>query len=87
MNRKEIIIAITALLVMIGGILFFMKALYPGSSDKGHRGGGAMRSTVVRAVPSDAVAFIVLDGTSRSAEVLADTTGLLGAFAGSSAVN
>lgn len=86
MNRKEIIIVITALLVMVGGILFFMKALYPGSGEKGH-GGGAMRSTVVRAVPSDAVAFIVLDGTARSAEVVADTTGLFRAFAGSPAVN
>ncbi|MBR6347293.1 MAG: hypothetical protein IKR69_07895 [Bacteroidales bacterium] len=86
MNRKEIIIAVTALLVMVGGIVFFMKALYPGSGDKGHSS-GAMRSTIVRAVPSDAVAFIVLDGTPRSAEVVADTTGLLRSFAGSAAVS
>lgn len=74
-NRTaNLIIAVLALLV--AGIVLAVSRLY-----KPAQQGGAVEVSegmdVLKAIPSDAVAVFVFDGTARARTVLADSTGLL----------
>lgn len=70
------LVTLASLLVLIGCIAFAVVRLYK----KDATSGSAQVSdawTVLSAVPSDAVAVIVFDGTVRARSVLADSTGIL----------
>ena len=70
------LVTLTCLLVLLGCIVFAVVRLYKAdsASDAVHAPEGW---AVLSAVPSDAVAVLVFDGTSRARSVLADSTGIL----------
>ena len=74
-----VIIAVLAL--MLAGIVFAVSRLYTDRSPASEASSEVGASwAVLRAVPSDAVAVAVFDGSRASQKVLADSTGLLQGF-------
>ena len=76
MGKRFTIVAVTAVAVLLAGIAFAVSRLYApvkGESAKQVPQGWS----VLKAVPSDAVAIMVFDGSAKAAKVLADSTGLL----------
>ena len=77
MGNKSTWIAIVAAAVLMAGIAFAVTRLY------GSGGGNKADTTapseweILKAVPSDAVAVMVFDGSKAARKVIADSTGLL----------
>ena len=68
--------AVTAVAILLAGIAFAVSRLY--APVKGEsRSQMPQGWSVLSAIPSDAVAVFVFDGSSKAAKVLADSTGLL----------
>lgn len=76
MEKKTTWIAIAVVAVLIAGIAFAVSRLYGGTSGKAS---AAVPTSwdVLRAVPSDAVAVAVFDGSRDARRVISDSTGLL----------
>lgn len=82
MNRRTTIIAITAIALMLSGIVFAVSRLY-GTDKPAAAGRQAAESgewSLLRAVPSDAAVIFCFDGSRQSRRVVADSTGILQAF-------
>ena len=82
MGKRSTIVAVSALALLIALIVFAVSRLYSGVPDKGGRPDkdpGAQWN-VLRAVPSDAVAVAVFDGSRAAARTIADSSGLAAAF-------
>ena len=80
-KRTSSIVAAVAVALLVGGLVFAMMRLYK----EGDAGGSESTPTlsgwqVLNAVPSDAAAVFLFDGSHKAAKVLADSTGLLGAL-------
>ena len=75
MGKRFTIVAVTAVALLIAGIAFAVSRLYRpvGAVKEGAPAGWS----VLKAVPSDAVAVFVFEGSSKSARLAADSTGLL----------
>ena len=76
MGKKSTWIAAAAAALLVAGIVFALAKLY----SKPASGGAATVSEawdVMRAVPSDAVAVFVFDGSKAARNLIADSTGLL----------
>ena len=78
MGKRFTIIAVTAVAILLAGIAIAVSRLYAPDSGESHAQ-VPQGWTVLGAVPSDAVAVFVFDGSSKAAKVLADSTGLLAA--------
>lgn len=77
MGNKSTWIAIVAAAVLIAGIAFAVTRLYgTGGAKKADKATPA-EWEILRAVPSDAVAVMVFDGSRAAKKVIADSTGLL----------
>jgi len=81
MGKRATIVVITVLALMLAGIAFAVSRLYA------EGGGETPRSEelagtwdVLKAVPADAVAVAVFDGSKSAAQILADSTGLFQGF-------
>ena len=78
MGKRFTIVAVTAVAILLAGIAFAVSRLYaPGKGES--RAQIPQGWSVLSAVPSDAVAVFVFDGSAKAAKVLADSTGLLAA--------
>ncbi len=78
MGKRFTIVAVTAVAILLAGIAFAVSRLYaPGKGES--RSQLPQGWSVLNAIPSDAVAVFVFDGSSKAVKVLADSTGLLGA--------
>ena len=78
MGKRFTIVAVVAVAVLLAGIAFAVSRLY--APDKGESHSQVPQGwTVLGAIPSDAVAVFVFDGSSKAAKVLADSTGLIAA--------
>ena len=78
MGKRFTIVAVTAVAILLAGIAFAVSRLY--SPSKGEsRTQLSSDWTILGAIPSDAVAVFVFDGSSKAAKVLADSTGLVAA--------
>ena len=76
MGKRFTLAAITAVALLLAGIAFAVSRLYaPAKSEAGSQ--IPQEWSVLRAVPSDAVAVFVFDGSAKAAKVLADSTGLI----------
>ena len=76
MGKRFTIVAVTAVAILLAGIAFAVSRLY--APVKGEsRSQMPQGWSVLSAIPSDAVAVFVFDGSSKAAKVLADSTGLL----------
>ena len=77
MGKRTTIIAVTALALLLAGIAFAVVHLYrpvgPGTAERQVPASW----NVLEAVPSDATAVVVFDGSPRAARLLADSTGFL----------
>ena len=77
MGNKSTWIAIVVAAVLIAGIAFAVTRLYgTGGAKKADKATPA-EWEILRAVPSDAVAVMVFDGSRAARKVIADSTGLL----------
>ena len=75
------IVAVTAVALLVAGIAFAIISLYKGGDSKAGEGASVPSDlSVLRAVPSDAAAVFLFDGSNKAAKVLADSTGLLQAL-------
>ncbi len=78
MGKRFTIVAVTAVAILLAGIAFAVSRLYaPGKGES--RSQLPQGWSVLNAIPSDAVAVFVFDGSSKAVKVLADSTGLLAA--------
>ena len=77
MGNKKTWIAIATAALLVAGIAFAITRLYGtgGQSSSGVKVGEQW--AVMRAVPSDAVAVMVFDGSKAAKKVIADSTGIL----------
>ena len=79
MGKRFTIVAVTAVAILVACIAFALSRLYaPGKGEAPSETPQGSWS-VLRAIPSDAVAVFVFDGSSKAVKVLADSTGLLAA--------
>ena len=78
MGKRFTIVAVTAVAILLAGIAFAVSRLYAPGKGESH---SQMPQgwNVLSAIPSDAVAVFVFDGSSKAVKVLADSTGLLAA--------
>ena len=80
MGKRSTIVAVTVLALLLAGIALAVIRLYkpagPGTAEKQV----AASWNVLGAVPSDATAVVVFDGSSRAAGLMADSTGFLQGF-------
>lgn len=78
MGKRFTIVAVTAVAILLAGIAFAVSRLYaPGKAESHSQ--MPQGWSVLSAIPSDAVAVFVFDGSSKAVKVLADSTGLLAA--------
>ena len=76
MGKRFTIVAVAAAALLLAGIVFAVSRLY--APDRGESHAQMPQGwSVLSAVPSDAVAVFVFDGSSKASKVLADSTGLL----------
>ncbi len=81
MGKRSTIVAVTALALLIAGIVLAVLRLYRGGSETPAPAEDAPAAwSVLRAVPSDANAVWVFDGSAKAARVLADSTGFIQGF-------
>ena len=82
MAKRSTIAAIVLVAVLLAGIVYAVTKLYTEVPEEETVAAPVAPSgwSVLRAVPSDAAAVLVFDGSSKSARILADSTGLLQAM-------
>ena len=85
MGKKSTWAAVAAAALLLAGIAFALAKLY--SKPAGNGDAGVSEAwDVLRAVPSDAVAVLVFDGSRAARSIIADSTGLLSPIIGNPAV-
>ena len=77
MGNKSTWTAIVAVAILIGGIAFAVTRLYGTGGGKKADKATPAEWEILRAVPSDAVAVMVFDGSKAARKVIADSTKLL----------
>ena len=77
MGKRTTILAVTALAVLLAGIALAVIRLYRSSAGQSAEQAAPAGWSVLKAVPSDAAAVLVLDGSPKAARVAADSTGLV----------
>ena len=77
MGKRSTILAVTALAVLLAGIALAVMHLYRSSAEGQGSQAAPAGWSVLKAVPSDAAAVLVLDGSAKAARVAADSTGLV----------
>ena len=77
MGNKKSWIAIAAAALLVAGIAFAVTRLYGTGGQKATGTRLGEQWSVLRAVPSDAVAVMVFDGSKSARNVIADSTGIL----------
>ena len=77
MGKRSTIVAVTALALLLAGIALAVIRLYkPASPSAGEKQISASWN-ILGAIPSDATAVVVFDGSSKAARLMADSTGFL----------
>ena len=77
MGKRSTIVAVTALALLLAGIALAVIRLYqPASSQAGEKQVSASWN-ILSAIPSDATAVVVFDGSAKAARLMADSTGFL----------
>lgn len=77
MGKRTTIVAVTALALLLAGIALAVIRLYRPASPGAGEKQVATSWNVLGAIPSDAAAVVVFDGSPRAAALLADSTGFL----------
>ena len=77
MAKRSTIAAVVLVAVLLAGIAIAVTKLYTQVPEEETVVSAPSGWTILRAVPSDAAAVLVFDGSAKAAKVLADSTGLL----------
>lgn len=77
MGKRSTWIAIAAAALLIAGIAFAVSRLYGTGTQQSTASRAGEQWSVLRAVPSDAVAVMVFDGSKAARNAIADSTGIL----------
>ena len=77
MGKRTTIVAVTALALLLAGIALAVIRLYQPEGDRAAEKVADASWNILGAVPSDAAAVLVFDGSSKAASLLADSTGFL----------
>ncbi len=77
MGKRFTIVAVTLVALLLAGIAWAVARLYNTPQDTPREQALPAQWSVLRAVPSDAVAVVVFDGSAKAARVAGDSTGLL----------
>ena len=77
MAKRSTIAAVVIVAVLLAGIAIAVTKLYTQDPGEETVASAPTGWAILRAVPSDAVAVLVFDGSAKAAKVLADSTGLL----------
>ena len=80
MAKRSTIAAVAVVAILLAGIVFAVVKLYKDTPEEENVAPAPAAWNVLRAVPSDAAAVLVFDGSSKSARIIADSTGLLQAL-------
>ena len=78
MNKKSVIVAVVAIALMLAGIAWAVYRLY--SKPQGTEIPVKSDYSLLKAVPSDAAAVFVFDGSREARNVIADSCGVLTSF-------
>ena len=78
MGKSSTIVAVVALALLMAGIVLAVIRLYKtGSGETSASAAAPAGWSVLKAVPSDANAVLVFDGSAKAARILADSTGFV----------
>ena len=77
MGKRTTIAAVAALALLLAGIVFAVSRLYRPDSREQAAPSAPSGWSVLSAIPSDAAAVFVFDGSAKASRLLADSTGLL----------
>ena len=77
MGKRATLITVTAIALLLAGIALAVVRLYRTTPDTPGATAAPAGWSVLKAIPSDAVAVFTFDGSSKAAKVLADSTGIL----------
>ena len=77
MGKRSTWIAIASAALLIAGIVFAVSRLYGSGTQQSKSSRAGEQWSVLRAVPSDAVAVMVFDGSKAARNAIADSTGIL----------
>ncbi len=78
MGKRSTIVAVTALALLLAGIVLAVIRLYrTGPGESAASAVAPAGWSVLKAIPSDANAVLVFDGSAKAARVLADSTGFV----------
>ena len=77
MAKRSTIAAVVIVAVLLAGIAVAVTKLYTPVPEEDEVVSAPTGWTILRAVPSDAAAVFVFDGSSKASRILADSTGLL----------
>lgn len=77
MGKKATLVAVTALALLLSGIALAVVRLYRPAGERVPEKRVAASWNILGAIPSDAAAVLVFDGSSKAASILADSTGFL----------
>ena len=82
MAKRSIIVSLVAVALLLGGIAVAIVRLYSDTSVRENEASEPIPTgwNLLRAVPSDAAAVLVLDGSATASRILADSTGILQGF-------
>ena len=78
MNKKQTVITIVAILLMLAGIVWAVSRLYRKDASNGPA--SATEFPVLRAVPADAAAVFCFDGSDKARGILSGKKGILPSF-------
>ena len=82
MGKRTTIVAVAALALLLAGIAFAVTRLYRPAEGEMPQQAAPAGWSVLKAIPSDAAAVAVFDGSSKASRAIADSTGILrGIFA------
>lgn len=78
MGKRTTIAAVTALALLLAGIVLAVVRLYKSGTEEPSAAAAAPAGwSVLKAIPSDANAVLVFDGSAKAARILADSTGFI----------
>ena len=81
MGKRSTIVAVSVLAILVAGIVLAVVKLYKSTPEEPSAAAVAPAGwSVLKAVPSDANAVMVFDGSTKAARILADSTGFLQGF-------
>ena len=81
MGKRTTIVAVTALALLLAGIVLAVVRLYKSGPESPSETTAAPAGwSVLKAIPSDANAVLVFDGSAKAARILADSTGFVQGF-------